>query len=167
MEDYQLRVASPKDAAAVEEVLKASYPALMAVAYDEAVLTPVLKLITKANISLLASGTYYVAEAGDGLVIGCGGWTIEKPPSADDVGSGVGHLRHFGTSPAWTRSGIGRAIFRQCESNAKFANVKELEVCSSLNAEQFYAALGFEKIKIISVAIGPNQFPSILMRMSL
>lgn len=166
MEDYRLRVASPKDASAVEKVLKASYPALMAVAYDEAVLTPVLKLITQANISLLASGTYYVAESVDGLVVGCGGWSIEKPPGADDVGNGVGHLRHFGTSPAWVRRGIGRAIFRQCESNAKFANVKELEVCSSLNAEQFYAALGFERIKIISVAIGPNQFPSVLMRMS-
>lgn len=166
MEDFQLRVANPNDAAAVEEVLKASYPVLMAVAYDEAVLTPVLELITKANISLLASGTYYVAEADDGLVVGCGGWTIEKPPGADDAGNGVGHLRHFGTNPAWTRRGIGRAIFRQCESDAKLVNVKELEVCSSLNAENFYTALGFERIKIISVAIGPNQFPSVLMRMS-
>lgn len=166
MEDFQLRVANLKDAAAVEEVLKASYPVLMAVTYDEAVLTPVLELITKANISLLASGTYYVAEADDGLVVGCGGWTIEKPPGADDAGSGVGHLRHFGTNPSWTRRGIGRAIFRQCESDAKLVNVKELEVCSSLNAEQFYTALGFERIKIISVAIGPNQFPSVLMRMS-
>lgn len=167
MEDSQLRVANPKDAAAVEKVLKSSYPALMAVAYDEAVLSPVLKLITKANISLLESGTYYIAEVDDGLVVGCGGWTIEKPPGADDAGSGVGHLRHFGTSPAWTRRGIGRAIFRKCEFDAKLANVKELEVCSSLNAEQFYAALGFERIKIISVAMGPNQFPSVLMRMSI
>ncbi len=166
MDDYQLKVATTKDAAAVEKVLKASYPALMAVAYDKAVLTPVLKLITKANNSLLASGTYYVAEADEGLVVGCGGWTIEKPPGADDVGIGVGHLRHFGTSPDWTHHGIGRAIFQKCKSSAKAAEVKELEVCSSLNAEKFYAALGFESIKIISVAIGPNQFPSVLMRMS-
>jgi N-acetylglutamate synthase-like GNAT family acetyltransferase len=166
MDDYQLRVANLKDTAAVEKVLKASYPILMAVAYDKAVLTPVLKLITKANNSLLTSGTYYVAETDEGLMVGCGGWTIEKPPGADDVGIEVGHLRHFGTSPDWTRRGIGRAIFQQCESTAKSTGVKELEVCSSLNAEQFYAALGFKRIKIISVAIGPNQFPSVLMRMS-
>ena len=167
MEEFQLRVANSKDAAAVEEVLKASYPVLMAVAYDEVVLTSVIELITKANISLLTSGTYYVAEADDNLVVGCGGWTIEKPPGADDAGNESGHLRHFGTSQAWIRRGIGRAIFRQCESDAKLVNVKKLEVCSSLNAEQFYTSLGFERIKIISVAIGPNQFPSVLMRMSI
>ena len=165
MEDYRLRIATQKDAQAVEAVLKASYPALMAVAYDEAVLTPVLKLITQANTALLASGTYYVAESDDGLVVGCGGWTMEKPPGAPDATSSVGHIRHFGTSPFWTRRGIGRAIFCRCESSAKFAGVNELEVCSSLNAEKFYAALGFKRIKIISVAIGPNQFPSVLMRM--
>lgn len=147
--------------------LKTSYPALMAVAYDEAVLTPVLELITKANVSLLASGTYYVAEADGGLVVSCGGWTIEKPSGVDDAGSGVGHLRHFGTSPAWTRRGIGRAIFQKCESDAKLVSIKELDVCSSLNAEQFYTALGFERIKVISVEIGSNQFPSVLMRMSI
>lgn len=167
MEDYRLRVASPKDASAVEDVLKASYPALMATAYDEAVLTPVLTLITQANISLLASGTYYVAEAVDGLIVGCGGWTIENPPGTDDAGSGVGHLRHFGTSPAWTRRGIGRTIFQQCESDAKFTKLNELEVYSSLNAEKFYAALGFKRVKIISLTIGPNRFPSVLMRMSI
>lgn len=165
MDDYRLRVATPTDAAAVEKVLKASYPALMAAAYDKAVLTPVLQLITKANISLLSSGTYYVAEADDGQVVACGGWTIEKPPGAENVGIGVGHLRHFGTRPDWTRHGIARAIFDKCKSSAKAAEVGELEVCSSLNAENFYAALGFEKIKIISVVIGPNQFPSVLMRM--
>ena len=167
MEEYKLRSASPKDASAVEEVLKASYPALMAVAYDQAVLVPVLKLITNANISLLASGTYYVAETEDGLVVGCGGWTIDRPPGTDGVGSGVGHLRHFGTHPAWTSRGIGHAIFRQCESVARSAHVKALEVCSSLNAEKFYAALGFERIRTISVAIGPHQFPSVLMRRSI
>ena len=32
---------------------------------------------------LLVSGTYYVAEATNGLVVGCGGWTIENHPGAD------------------------------------------------------------------------------------
>jgi len=137
MDDYQLRVASPKDAAAVEKVLKASYPVLMAVAYDTAVLTPVLKLITKANNSLLTSGTYYVAEADEGLVVGCGGWTIEKPPGADDVEIGVGHLRHFGTSPDWTRRGTGRAIFQQCESTLNLPKSKNWKSVQALMQNNF------------------------------
>ena len=164
MDEYTTRPATPKDSSAVEEVLKASYPALMAVAYDQAVLVPVLKLITKANVSLLASGTYYVAEARGGVVIGCGGWSNEKPPGTDDAACGAGHLRHFGTHPAWTRRGVGRAIFRRCEAAARSAQVKMLEVCSSLNAEEFYASLGFERVRILSVAMGSHPFPGVLMR---
>jgi len=164
MQSYKIRTANPRDAPAIEEMLKASYPTLMVAAYDSAVLDPVLKMITKANFSLLSSETYYVAEAEDGLVVGCGGWTIESPPGVDDVGSQVGHLRHFGTHPDWTHHGIGRAIFRKCESAARSANVKALEVCSSLNAVKFYAAMGFAIVKPITIAIGPNQFPSMLMR---
>lgn len=164
MDEYATRIATVQDAKAVEGLLKASYPTLMAEAYDEAVLAPVLNLITQANESLLASGTYYVAEGKNGLVIGCGGWTLEKPPGADAITGSAGHLRHFGTHPAWIRRGVGRAIYRQCEAAAVEKNVSTLEVWSSLNSERFYAALGFRKVKVSSVEIGPNSFPSVLMR---
>lgn len=164
MHEYTTRIATPQDAKAVEDLLKASYPTLMAYAYDEVVLASVLELITKPNESLLASGTYYVAEAKNGLIIGCGGWTIEKPPEADCVGGESGHLRHFGTHPTWLRRGVGRAIYMQCEEAAIKAQVNTLEVLSSLNGERFYAALGFEKVRGVLLAIGPNPFPSLLMR---
>jgi N-acetylglutamate synthase-like GNAT family acetyltransferase len=164
MQSYKIRTAHPRDAPAIEEMLIASYPTLMVAAYDPAVLDPVLEIITKANLFLLSSKTYYVAEFEDGLVVGCGGWTIESPPGVDDVESQVGHLRHFGTHPDWTRRGIGRAIFWKCESAARSANVKAMEVCSSLNAAKFYAAIGFAIVKRITIGIGTNQFPSMLMR---
>ena len=164
MDEYTTRVASPEDASAVENLLSACYSELMAVAYHQAVLAPVLELITQANMSLLASGTYYVAEARGGSIIGCGGWTIEMPPGTDDVAASGGHLRHFATHPGWIRRGVGRSIYRQCEAAARLANVNMLEVCSSLNGEEFYAALGFSRIGMISVTIGPNSFPSVLMR---
>lgn len=164
MDDYTTRIATPQDAKAVEGLLEASYPTLMAEAYDEVILAPVLKLITKANEKLLASGGYYVAEAKNGSVIGCGGWSIEKPLGAEDVAGAAGHLRHFGTHPAWIRRGVGRAIYRECEAAALKENVCTMEVLSSLNGEQFYTALGFQKVRIISVKIGPNSFPSVLMR---
>ena len=75
MEDHVIRVATLEGQAAVEALLAASYPMLMASSYDQSVLDPTLALITKANPSLLTSGTYYVVEAPDGVVIGCGGWT--------------------------------------------------------------------------------------------
>lgn len=162
--DYVVRIATPDDVAAVEALLEASYPALMRPAYEEAVLAPALKLVTKANPSLLASGTYYVAEAERGLVVGCGGWTLERPGTGT-VEPNLAHIRHFGTHPAWTKRGIGRAIYRLCESGARAAGATTLECYSTLNGEAFYAALGFESIGPIEVELVPDvMLPGILMR---
>lgn len=119
-------------------------------AYDAAMLDPALKLMTRANPKLLSSGTYYVAESEDGAVVGCGGWTRERPGGETAVGA-VGHIRHFGTHPDWTRRGIGSAIFRRCEEDARASGIREFECYSSLNAENFYSALGFERIAVIDI----------------
>lgn len=164
MDDYAVRIAAPADAAAVETLLRVSYPALMASAYEESSLVPALEEMTKANMFLLASGTYYIAEAGDGSVIGCGGWTTARPDNGV-IENHVGHLRHFGTHPAWTYRGVGKAIYRLCEASARSAGVNTLECFSSLNAEAFYSTLGFTRLRRVHVRLGPNALlPCVLMR---
>ena len=156
------RLATPDDLAAVDALLRASYPKLMAAAYDEAVLAPALQLMARANPALLACGTYYVAES-DGLVVGCGGWTREYPGA--NVVPGLAHLRHFGTHPDWTKRGVGRAIYRHCEAAARAAGVSAFECHASLNGEPFYAALGFESIRRIDIELRPGlRLPAVLMR---
>jgi N-acetylglutamate synthase-like GNAT family acetyltransferase len=124
-------------------------------AYDSTMLGPALELMTSANPELLSSGTYYVAESEDGTVVGCGGWTREYPGGETAV-EGVAHIRHFGTHPDWTRKGIGRAIFRRCEEDASASGIREFECYSSLNAECFYAALGFERIAVFEIQMSPD-----------
>lgn len=168
MEDFVTRVATLGDKAAVEDVLAASYPTLMASSYSQGVLAPTLALITKASPSLLASGTYYVVETRDKVVIGCGGWTRDRPPGTEDVTIGIGHLRHFGTHPKWIRCGVGRAIYERCAAAACIEGIETFEVLSSLNGEGFYSALGFDRVRDVFVAIGPDiSFPSVLMRKEL
>ncbi|MEJ2602517.1 MAG: GNAT family N-acetyltransferase [Gammaproteobacteria bacterium] len=147
-----LRKASLGDASAVTQVLEASYPELMAAAYGNGELAAALPMMTRAQPSLLESGTYYVAEAADGLMVGCGGWTRERPGSGE-VQSGLGHLRHFGVRPEWTRRGIGSLIYRRCVADAKAAGVGRFECFSSLNGEAFYSALGFTSIEHIDLAM--------------
>jgi len=89
-----IRVATQADAAAVTAVLESSYSELMKLAYPDTILRRALSPMVRANPKLLASGTYYVATADDGLVVGCGGWTSEKPGTSETE-PGVGHLRHF------------------------------------------------------------------------
>jgi N-acetylglutamate synthase-like GNAT family acetyltransferase len=161
---FAVRVAKANDLKAVDELLKASYPALMASAYDPEVLAPALKLMTRANPTLLVSGTYYVAEDPAGLIVGCGGWTRERP-GITTVESSLGHIRHFGTHPDWTRRGVGRAIYQLSEDAARAAGVKVFEAYSSLNGESFYRALGFERVREMDIELHPQVFlRAVLMR---
>jgi len=122
----------------------------MTPAYDSGELEAALPMMTRAQPSLLESGTYYVAVTTDGLVVGCGGWTRERPGSGE-VQPGLGHVRHFGVHPEWTRQGIGSLLYRRCVADAKVAGVERFECYSSLNGEAFYSALGFTNLEPIDV----------------
>lgn len=165
---FSVRVASIDDAKSVEALLKASYSQLMVAAYGRVFLEPALDLITRANPFLLASGSYYVAETADGILVGCGGWTKSAPEDRNKIVGQIGHLRHFATHPDWICSGVGRAIYETSQSAARRCDVKTLEVLASLNAEDFYAALGFKRVREVSVAIGEGvHLPSIMMQQDL
>jgi GNAT superfamily N-acetyltransferase len=144
--EFTLRVTIPDDADAISALLEASYTAAFAGHYENHVLAAALPLMTRANPRLLASGTYHVAETGDGVPIGCGGWTIDRPGTAEVV-PGLAHVRHFGTHPDWARCGVGRALFGRCADEAKARGIGRLECYSSLVAENFYRALGFTVVE--------------------
>jgi GNAT superfamily N-acetyltransferase len=127
-ESIAVRVACPQDGAAVEAVLGASYPDLMAAGYSADVLARALPLMVRANPALLCSGSYYVAEAHDGTVVGCGGWTSERPGAAGaPIDPTLGHIRHFATHPEWTRRGVARALLRRCLTDARAKGVRRFE----------------------------------------
>jgi len=164
---YDVRVATPRDADAVSELLRASYPRLMRSAYDEGVLAPALELMTKVNTSLLDSGTYYLAELATGFLVGCGGWTLERP-GTKSAEPGLAHVRHFAVHPDWTRRGIGRTLFELCDRAARAAGVRAFECYSSLNAENFYRALGFVRIREMDMELEPPVvLRGVLMRLDL
>jgi N-acetylglutamate synthase-like GNAT family acetyltransferase len=158
-----IRTASSNDRDGVTNLLKESYPALMCHAYDDSILKAALPLMTVAQPTLLQSGSYYVAETTDGLIVGCGGWTKERPGSSE-IRPGLGHIRHFGVHPHWTRRGIGHRIYARCVKDAKSEGVQRLECYSSLNGEAFYLALGFESSGRIEVEMADGiRFPSVHM----
>ena len=160
---FTIRAAGPGDGARLARLFAASYPALMAGAYPDALLGKVLPLMTRANPDLLASGAYHVAETPDGVIIGGGGWTLAHPASGE-IAPETAHIRHFASHPDWLRRGVGRAIFGVCAAQARRAGVRRLEVYSSRNAEVFYAAVGFERLGVEDVEMAPGLlFPTILM----
>ena len=152
---FQIRIAGQQDAARLSLLLEACFPALMAASYDRATLNLVLPLMTRPNPGLLASGTYYVAALETEQIVGCGGWTPERP-GRGDVAPGLAHIRHFGTHPDWIGRGVGRAILATCEAQARRCGIRRLECFASLNAVGFYAASGFRSLRRVEVAMRPE-----------
>jgi N-acetylglutamate synthase-like GNAT family acetyltransferase len=160
---HLIRAARPADADAVSALLAASYERLLAARYDSDALDRALPFMTKANPTLLTSGTYYVAETQPDNLVGCGGWTTGHPGSGEII-EGEAHIRHFATHPEWVRRGVGTSLLARCFSDARPFGVRKFHCFSTLNAERFYQALGFDTVGPIDVPMGPSlTFPGVLM----
>lgn len=148
-----LRIALPEDADAVTAVLADAYAALMPQSYDTAALAAVLPAMTRANPTLLTSGTYYVQELADGRIVACGGWTHEEPGTGK-IELGIAHVRHFATASNMIRRGLASRILGRCITEAGTAGVHTLMTYASLHAEPFYASFGFVVLRRTAVEIG-------------
>lgn len=158
-----VRIASPADLSAVDTLLARSYPALLKADYPPSTLVTALPLISRAQPSLLSSGSYFVAEIDD-EVVGAGGWTFAAPGGKPGA-RGVGHIRHVVTAPDQIRNGIGRALMSNVMLHAKGSGVMQLECLSTRTAVPFYAALGFVELGPVDIALRPGiSFPAIAMR---
>ena len=161
--EIQVATARPEDEAAVTALLQASYPLLMRQSYAEAAMAAAMPLMARANPKLLASGRFYLVRGPDGAAVGCGGWSLERPGEGG-IEPELAHIRHFATHPDFLGRGIGRAIYRDCRRRALAAGARRFECYSSLNAEAFYAALGFETVEPMTVDMGPDvSLPAIRM----
>jgi len=160
---FVVRTATPADQSAVTELFAASYPHLMRGAYEEALLAAALPLMTRANPALLESGSFFVAETPEGAIIGCGGWTLQRP-GTNEVESGRAHVRHFATHPNWLGRGVGRELLARCEADAETAGARIFECQASLNAVGFYEASGFHSVGRTEAPMGGGvSFPCMLM----
>jgi GNAT superfamily N-acetyltransferase len=130
--------------------------------------------MVRAQAKLLTCPTWYVAVDDDpGSIVGCGGWTPERPGTGERE-PGVGHLRHFATRPDQVRRGVGRAILAACLSSARAAGVTRLDAYSTRAAVEFYAALGMQTLGELAIEMpdpaAPGQvleFPAVHMQLEL
>jgi N-acetylglutamate synthase-like GNAT family acetyltransferase len=170
---FVVRPAQPSDRAGIDAMLARSYPPLLAPAYDAELLAAALPAMTRASVGLLACPTWFVAVHASGQIVGCGGWTRERPGTGE-VEPGLGHVRHFGSDVDHLRQGIARAIGAQTLATARAADIVRLDCYSTLVAEEFYASLGFRTVEAMTVPMPrldrPGtfvDFPALLMRCEL
>ena len=163
---FTLRMATKQDIAAVDALLARAYPRLLKADYPPSTLVMALPLISRAQPELVTCGSYYLVEEDD-VLLGAGGWTATAPGSGR-VTRGVGHIRHVVTDDRATRRGVGRALMDHICTAARQNGLRRLECLSTLTAEPFYQAMGFESCSRVDVALGPAiAFPAIQMERSL
>lgn len=161
-----IRPATRADLPAVDALLAASYPRLLAADYPPSVLVTALPRIARARPELLASGSYYLAHEGE-MLVAAGGWT-HRAPTGEGRRRGVGHVRHVVAHPDHLRRGHARRLVEHAIAEARAAGLHALGCLSTRTAVPFYAALGFRVTGPVDVPLAPGiTFPSVGMARTL
>ncbi|MEM6386153.1 MAG: GNAT family N-acetyltransferase [Pseudomonadota bacterium] len=161
---FVIRASTQADLHRVDALLARSYPALLKSAYPASVLVTAIPLISKAQPHLLASGTYFVVTDGEEIV-GAGGWTRASPRARGHAKNAGAHIRHVVTDHRLVRAGIGRRLMHHIFATARQAGVTRLECLSTLMAEPFYQAVGFETVAPVTLNLRAGiDFPVVQMR---
>ena len=160
---FTIRATTKGDIAAVDALLARSYPALLKADYPPSLLVTAIPLISKAQPNLVTSGRYFGVFDADGALAGAGGMTLGAPKGYV-AGAGIAHVRHVVTDHRRTREGIGRVLMEHLFTVAIDDGARRLHCLSTRTAVPFYSALGFERLRPVTVPLRPGiDFPSVLM----
>jgi GNAT superfamily N-acetyltransferase len=123
--------------------------------YSRGEIDSFLRSIGTLEEAVVAEGHVLVALDRDGQVIGSGAWSRLAPcyarftktgeiiATGSNPVPGVATVRSMFVAPEHSRRGIGRAIMRAVESDAREWGVFLLRMTALLSAERFYRALGY------------------------
>ena len=172
--EYKLRKAMLDERPAIEELIAASARGLSRADYSEQQIEAALATVFGVDTDLIIDGTYFVADTGERL-IGCGGWSKRKTLFGGDrfatrdsgqldPNSEPAKIRAFFVHPDFARQGIARAILEACESEARTAGFRALELMSTLPGIPLYRALGYEGDERIEYEFGGVMIPLVPMR---
>ena len=163
IDSITLRRSTPADLAALDLLYARSYPALVRDDYPPSTLVLALPLLARAQPRLLASGSFYVAEA-DGVPVGAGGWSWSGPQGGASPVH-MAHVRHLITDHRHVRKGIASVILAHAVAEARRAGARVLDCQSTLTAVPFYQSQGFREIGPVIVTLRPGiEFPAVRMQ---
>jgi GNAT superfamily N-acetyltransferase len=152
--EYTLRLATLGDVPVLHELIARSIGQLGAADYSRAQIEAALKGAFGVDTTLIRDGTYFIAEARDGSVVACGGWSrrrtlfgsdtrVERDESWLDPKSDAAKIRAFFVDPAHARHGIGRAILARSEADAMRAGFSSFEMMATLPGTRLYERCGY------------------------
>lgn len=158
-----LRLATPKDANSIDELMKASTRDLFPMFYSPEQTASAVRFVALVDRTLIEDGTYFVIEVGDELVA-CGGWSRrDKLYTGSGHAAGDDRVLDPQTEPArvramfvrsdWTRRGLGTRILEACEAAARAEGYRTLALMATLPGEPLYARYGFREVERVEIAM--------------
>ncbi len=161
METTDLRLARLDEADRIDALMKASTADLFPHFYGAEQTAAAVRFIASADRTLIEDGTYFVIEAGGGLV-GCGGWSRrDKLYTGSGDAAGDARLLDPATEPArvramfvgadWTRRGLGTRILEACETAARAEGFRTLALVATLPGLPLYEHYGFSIVEHVEV----------------
>lgn len=161
---YSLRPATLDDRPELERLIARSARELSARDYTPEQIERALQGAFGVDTQLIRDGTYFVAER-DGALIGCGGWSrrrtlfggdahATREPDELDPHTDAARIRAFFIDPTCARQGIGSAILRRCESEARSRGFRRFELMGTLPGVRMYEVEGYVAGPAIEYPLG-------------
>ena len=161
----RLRHATPRDIPELHALIQLSVRALQAGDYSTAQIEGALGTVFGVDTQLIADGTYFALDSGEGRrIVGCGGWSKRRTLFGGDAlhdrrddlldpAVDAAKIRAFFVHPDWARRGVGSRILEACEDEARKAGFKRFELGATLTGELLYTARGYIAVDRIEVAL--------------
>jgi putative acetyltransferase len=137
---YRVRPAVAADVAAIIELQEVSIMGLGVIVYGPLKARAWAQAGIEHSRDLLRQGSFFVAEAGTGL-LGVSGW------SPDHERQETAWIRYVFVRPEVAGRGIGRCLVDVAEGSAQGCGRRRLRLWSSLNAVGFYEKLGYQRLR--------------------
>ncbi len=161
-----LRLATPGDIPQLHTLIEASVHALSRGHYTPEQTEAALIHMFGVDSQLISDGTYYVIMF-DAAIVAAGGWSARGTLYGGDQAGGradstldptttPARIRAFFVHPDWTRRGLARRIFRECEAAAAAKGFRFFELVSTLPGEPLYRALGFVPLEPVYIPLPDN-----------
>ncbi len=168
LKNFSLRKAVDADTPVLKDLIDASVRGLQAEDYSPSQIESALATVYGVDSQLIADGTYFVVEAGEGEIVACGGWSKRKTLYGGDRWTAredtlldpqkdAAKIRAFFVHPAWVRRGIGTMLLDACEQAALAAGFHRFEMGATLSGVPLYKARGYEALENLGVPLANGE----------
>ncbi len=161
---FFIRTATTVDIPSLQELIANSVRVLQAGDYTPAQIDGALGTVLGLDTQLISDSSYLVAETSEGVIAGCGGWSMRKTLFGSDHGPNredafldpavdAARIRAIFVHPDFARRGVGSLILKACEDAAADAGFRRFEMGSTLTGIPLYKLKGYTEIEMVYVPL--------------